>query len=194
MSEQRRKTIPPATREKILMEAGYKCANPNCRHIITLEMHHILWVKDGGGDDPENLLALCPNCHTLHTQGHIPGKAIEVWKSMLVSLNNPNRANVDLLLLLYKDETQLAAARAEGKRVDPAFQFSGDGLGTLASLISAELLEIYNRHRSSSMHGNGIQSFEVRLTESGQRLVKAWLAGSPKAIKEALRHQSNQVT
>jgi len=89
-TERRKRNIPIATRQIILMEAGYKCANPSCRHILTLELHHIVWVKDGGGSDPENLIALCPNCHSLHTNGYIPTEAIEVWKSLLVSLNNPN--------------------------------------------------------------------------------------------------------
>ena len=70
-----RKSISPSVREIVLIEAGHKCANPTCRHILTLELHHIVWVKDQGGDDPDNLLALCPNCHSLHTQGHISEKS-----------------------------------------------------------------------------------------------------------------------
>ena len=64
--------IPPATRQLVLLEAGYMCANPACRRILVLELHHIEWVKDGGGNEPSNLLPLCPNCHALHTAGHIP--------------------------------------------------------------------------------------------------------------------------
>ena len=28
-----------------------------------LECHHIVWLAHGGGDHPENTVALCPNCH-----------------------------------------------------------------------------------------------------------------------------------
>lgn len=28
-----------------------------------LEIHHIVPLRDGGSDSPENLIALCPNCH-----------------------------------------------------------------------------------------------------------------------------------
>lgn len=28
-----------------------------------LEVHHIQWLSEGGLDDPENTVALCPNCH-----------------------------------------------------------------------------------------------------------------------------------
>src|SRR5690242_13197636 len=83
-----RKKLPSVTRQQVLMEAGYKCGNPTCRHILTLELHHMVWVKDGGGNEPSNLLALCPNCHALHTNGHIPETAIRHWKGMLVALNH----------------------------------------------------------------------------------------------------------
>ena len=90
----KRRTIPPATRQAVLLEAGYKCANPVCRHILTLELHHIVWVKDDGANDLDNLLALCPNCHSLHTAGHIPASAILAWKSLLQSIGNPNGAQL----------------------------------------------------------------------------------------------------
>jgi len=28
-----------------------------------LEVHHLLRLGDGGPDHPENVIALCPNCH-----------------------------------------------------------------------------------------------------------------------------------
>jgi len=83
------------------MEAGYKCANPTCRNVITLEIHHIQYVCGGGGDDPSNLLPLCPYCHAMHHQGHIPVEAIRTWKSLLLALNNAlDRRSLDLLLYL----------------------------------------------------------------------------------------------
>ena len=193
-TERRKRNIPSATRQMILMEAGYKCANPICRHILTLELHHIVWVKDGGGGDPKNLIALCPNCHSLHTNGSIPTEAIEVWKSLLVSLNNPNRVTVDLLLVLYREEERLEVAETDSTTAAPPFRFTGDGLGVLAGLISAGLVEISRRYSGASHFGGSMPSFEVRLTESGRRIVKAWLSGSPDAIKDALQRQSNRPT
>src|SRR5688572_22739544 len=83
----KRKAIPTAVRQQVLLEAGYMCANPRCRYIITLELHHMEWVKDGGENAADNLLALCRNCHGLHTVGEIPIEAIGVWKEMLATLN-----------------------------------------------------------------------------------------------------------
>ena len=190
--EQKSRYISPTNKQIILMEAGYKCANPTCRHILTLELHHIVWVKEGGGSNTENLIALCPNCHSLHTYGKIPKEAIEVWKSMLVSLNNPNRATVDLLIVLYREEERLVAAETDSTEITPPFRFTGDGLGALAGLITAGLVEISRRLSGASHFGGGMPSFEVRLTESGRRLVNAWFNGIPDAIDDALQHQSNQ--
>ena len=97
-------SIPASVRQAVLLEAGYKCANPICRNVLAFELHHIIWVKDGGAAAVENLLALCGHCHDLHTAGHIPRDAINAWKSLLVSLNNPSRASVDLLLFVYREE------------------------------------------------------------------------------------------
>jgi hypothetical protein len=147
---------PPsaAVRAEILLEAGYMCANPRCRHILTLELHHICWVKDRGTNTASNLLALCPNCHSLHTAGHIPTSAIAVWKSMLSSINSTDRTGVDFLLYLHRTSVSGLIEQGGGAH--------GGGSGSYSS------------------------AFEIRLTNAGQRLVEAWLAGDPVALSKAL--------
>ncbi len=180
-----RKTIPPTVRDLILMEAGYKCANPTCRHILTLELHHIVWVRDDGGNEPDNLLALCPNCHSLHTHGHIPEMTIRTWKSLLVSLNSSNRAAADLLLVLREDEMRFDNAD------DPAFaprpfQFTGDGLPAIAGLITSGLLEISKRNSNVSARSVSMPSFEVRLTAKGKQFVEAWIDGDASRLAQVI--------
>jgi 5-methylcytosine-specific restriction endonuclease McrA len=82
----KRRDPPPSVRDEVLREAGYKCANPTCRNVLTLQPHHMVWVKDGGGSAAINLIALCGHCHDLHTQGHIPATAISHWKGLLHAL------------------------------------------------------------------------------------------------------------
>ncbi len=185
----RRKTINASTRQAVLLEAGYKCANPSCRHILTLEIHHIIWVKKDGGNEPPNLVALCPNCHSLHTAGRIPSQAINVWKSLLVSLNNPHRNSADLLLVLYDEEKRLARSTTEDSPRPPAFRFTGDGLGALSGLLTAKLIEISRRFSGAAYFGGGMPSFEVRLTSAGKQLVEAWRSGKPEKIKAALEYK-----
>lgn len=186
-----RKPIPAGVRQIVLMEAGYKCANPNCRHILTLELHHIVWVKDGGGNNPDNLVALCPNCHSLHTAGHIAADAIRCWKSLLVSLSNPNRVSADLLLVLYDEEKRVA--NSSDQNTPLPFRFSGDGLGVLASLLTSSLIEISKRFSGVQIYGGGNPSFEVRLTARGKQLVEAWRSGNQNAVSRVI-HGELKVT
>jgi hypothetical protein len=100
-----RTNIPLGIKLQVLAESGYMCANPRCKHILTLELHHLEWVRDGGGNEPSNLIALCSNCHDLHTRGHIPKNALDAWKQMLLLVNGSlDRESLDILLFLYKFE------------------------------------------------------------------------------------------
>ena len=182
----KRTTVSNHTRQLLLLESGYKCASPTCRHVLTLELHHITWVKDGGGNEPDNLIALCPNCHALHTKGHIPVEAIVTWKSLLLSLNNHNRGTADLLLVLYREQKRVAATD-DPSTSPPPFRFTGDGLGMLSGLMTSGLLEISQRFSGGGhWFGGGGPSYEVRLTEAGIKLVEAWLDGQLGAVQRAL--------
>ncbi len=180
-----RRSISIATRQLVLLEAGYKCANPTCRHILTLELHHIVWVKDNGGAETENLLALCPNCHSLHTAGHIPSHAIGVWKSVLVSLTSPYRGSADFLLVLYEEEKRLDET-SEDQPFPPAFRFTGDSLPLISGLIVSDLVTISRRLLGGGYWGGGQPSFELRLTEQGRHLVEAWRSGLPDQVRIAI--------
>ena len=166
----------------MLAEAGHKCANPNCRNVITLDLHHITWVKDGGGNVVSNLIALCPYCHALHTRGHIGREAIETWKYLLESLNNPNRASADLLLVLYREDRDKAAA---GQNHVP-FCFTGDSLPGLAGLMNSGLVRISRRIANYGHFGGGMPYFHVEVAPKGRALVDAWLKGNHVASAKAL--------
>ncbi|MBN8473790.1 MAG: HNH endonuclease [Sulfuritalea sp.] len=135
-----------------------------------------MWVKDGGQNDQSNLLALCPNCHSLHTYGHIPEEAIQTWKSLLVALNTANHGTADLLLVLASDEMRTRESKP-GKLSLP-FRFTGDGLPALAGLITSGIIQISKHYSGVNSWGSSMPSFEVELTEKGRTLVAAWQAGS----------------
>src|SRR6266404_2591237 len=62
----------PTPLENLLFElSGYKCGICSAPW---LEIHHIEELGDGGQTEYENLIVLCPNCHTrVHSQG-VPSK------------------------------------------------------------------------------------------------------------------------
>jgi hypothetical protein len=56
-------------RERFYSERGYKCECCGYDKTKILHIHHIIEKSKGGSDNPDNLLILCPNCHTnLHKE------------------------------------------------------------------------------------------------------------------------------
>ncbi len=167
-----RKGPSQRVKQQVLMEAGYMCANPRCRVILTLEIHHMIWVKDGGGNDPSNLIALCGNCHGLHTKGEIPAEAIRHWKGMLLALNHAfDRKGMDLLLFLHKAGP------------NSMLYFSADGVLEFAGLFAAGLVQFGSQQRDNI---RGTSRHEVFLNHKGTAIVEAWLEGSEGKFKELL--------
>ena len=157
-----RKALLQAVRREVLHEAGYKCGNPVCRTIVTLDIHHLDPVAEAGNNEPENLLVLCPNCHTLHHRGVIPVESLRAWKMMLLSINEAfDRRSVDLLLAL--DVT--------GRLV-----VSGEGVLECAALVAAGLVQPGSLHHN--MDGRSFTTYSVSLSEKGSAMVRAWKAGN----------------
>jgi 5-methylcytosine-specific restriction endonuclease McrA len=57
-------TLSLRTITKILKRAGIKCSICGWNK-TSLDIHHILPVKNGGTGTDDNLIALCPNCHRM---------------------------------------------------------------------------------------------------------------------------------
>lgn len=166
-----RKKIPAPLQHQLLMEAGYKCGNPSCHNVITLELHHIEYVSEGGGNEESNLLVLCPYHHAMHHAGQIPVEAIRHWKGLLTALNQAfDRKGRELLLFLY-------GTRREQIR------YSGDGLLQFSGLIGDGLARVaHTQQMLTADSGLGAKMFTktthaVELTERGLQLVEAWMAG-----------------
>lgn len=64
-----RTNIPRKIREEVFERQKGMCAVPGCNaNGGILELHHKIPLKNGGSDNPTNLVYLCPNHHT---QAHI---------------------------------------------------------------------------------------------------------------------------
>jgi hypothetical protein len=127
--------------------------------VLTLEIHHLEQVSDGGSNEPTNLLPLCPNCHTLHHSGVIPRTSLRAWKHLLLALNQAfDTRLVDLLLALRKLEAVIV---------------SGDGVLQCAQGVASGLIEVTFRVQP--------ENYVVRLTGKGRRFVEGWEAGDEQA-------------
>ena len=171
---QRKRRVLSSVRDEVLREAGYKCGNPVCRNMLTLQLHHIEWVKDGGGNTALNLLALCGYCHDMHTSGHIPTSAIRHWKGILHAMNHAfSKEGMDLLLFL----------RVRGEQ--PHF-YTADGVLRFAGLFASGLVEFGDQVCEETFRGFVESRHEVRLSDRGSRLVEAWRSGDEIRYSEIL--------
>jgi len=166
-----RKSLPVDTRIRVLHEAGYVCGNPACRCIVTLDMHHLVPVADGGPDDPDNLLALCPNCHRRHHNKEIPIESLRAWKMLLVALNHAyDKHSIDVLLLLRRMGT---------------VWITGDGLLGIASAVAAGLIDVKpdtltiltGQSADGRMNRTAESGYKLSLSPKGETLVEAWMSG-----------------
>jgi hypothetical protein len=83
-----RDSIPAAVKRAVLVEAGHRCAIPTCRATTTEIAHITPWAKSAD-DSFENLIALCPNCHTRFDQKkEIDPGSMKMYKQNLGILNN----------------------------------------------------------------------------------------------------------
>lgn len=83
-----RDAIPAAVKRAVLVEAGHRCAIPTCR-FTTTEIAHIVPWAESQDNSFENLIALCPNCHTRFDQKkEIDRLAVRAYKHNLGIINN----------------------------------------------------------------------------------------------------------
>jgi hypothetical protein len=146
----------------VLHECAFKCANPRCRYPLTLDKHHLEEHSKGGSDEADNLLALCPTCHTEHHDGKIPIESLRAWKMLLITLNEAfDRRGVDLLLAL-----------------DRMGELALSG-GDCAPLVASNLVDIETK-------SNGpVITYLTKLNDKGKLFVAGWKAGDiSKAIPD----------
>lgn len=82
-----RSAIPTAIRDRVLEEAGYRCAIPQCSQ-YPLEVHHIRAWREAAEHRYEDLIALCPTCHARADKGEIKASSLYRFKARGAALFN----------------------------------------------------------------------------------------------------------
>ena len=69
--------LSPSVRERVLERDGWSCKAPGCSMRKNLDVHHVVFRSDSGGDEPGNLVSLCRVHHDLVHRGicRISGEA-----------------------------------------------------------------------------------------------------------------------
>ena len=167
---QERAHLPIRTRTLVLTEAGYRCAVPTCRQILALDIHHIWEVADGGGDEPSNLIALCPTCHALYHRGTIAADAIYAYKAMLIAISGAfDLEAIDRLLFLAMCPKDYLVV-------------SGDGLLQFARLVAAGLAGCDQKANNAWQ----LVTYAVNISDKGRLLIEAWKQGDRTRIESLL--------
>src|SRR5579864_6578813 len=165
-----RTAVPHGVAVSVLAEAGYPCAAPTCRAILTIYLHHIVEVSERDGYVADKLVALCPTCHGMFQRGVLGRDSIHTWKRVLVSLSQAfDGATVDYLVFLQRPEAK-------------SLRVSGDGVLQFSRLISAGLATF-----GVAMQNGPLILYWVTLTSKGKSLVEAWTSGNGEAVSRALQ-------
>lgn len=77
-----RPAIPRALDRRVRVEAGHRCAIPVCRVPVLVIAHIRPWTQVKRHEF-ENLIALCPTCHTLFDRGDIDRVSMLQYKANL---------------------------------------------------------------------------------------------------------------
>jgi len=165
-----RDKLPLKTRLLVLTESGYRCAVPTCRNILALDMHHVWEVAAKGGDDPSNLIALCPTCHALYHRGTIVQESIFAWKSMVVAITRAFDVGAVYQLLF------LDSGRNEFLVV------TGDGLLHFGRLIAAGLASVEQKANNAWQ----LVTYAVNISNKGRQLIEAWKQGDRTRLRVAM--------
>jgi HNH endonuclease len=168
-----RDSIPAAIERAVLVEAGHRCAIPTCRATTTEIAHIVPWAKSQDNSF-ENLIALCPNCHTRFDQKkEIDLLAVRMYKRNLGILNNRyGEFERRLFEILAKT----------GERV---FVLGAAGDLLVANAVKNELFEDkqvegagFEIRGSDGYHKNFPMTFTFWVTDAGVDFIKRYAEGS----------------
>lgn len=155
-----RPSIPAVIKRAVLVEAGHRCAIPTCR-FPTTELAHIIPYSEVLNHSYENLIALCPNCHTRYDKGEIDRKSMVIYKKKLVFLSD-RFSRYELNLLDHLKSTSKATVF---------------GMLSIKNLLDEELLSI-TQTLASTVYSDGtteMTEFIVMLTPKGNEYLNKWI-------------------
>ena len=159
-----RPAIPMAIKRKILMEAGHRCAIPTCKQ-TPVELAHIVPWSTVKEHTFENLIALCPTCHTRFDRGDIDKKSIEQYKLNLNIINNKYGDFERRVLEFFAENTQENQLWLPG------------GLDIMLMYLLKDNL-IIDTGETSGVIISGMPSQKLyELTTDGRLYVNEWLKG-----------------
>ncbi|MFA5014195.1 MAG: HNH endonuclease signature motif containing protein [Actinomycetota bacterium] len=153
-------SIPAELKRKILVEAGHRCAIPTCRYPTT-EIAHIIPYSEVKSNEENNLIALCPNCHTRYDKGEIDRKSMMMYKRKITFLSDRySKFELNVLDYLRKNKKVIVYGYTSVKNL------IDDGLIKNAHTI------VYFTYTDGIREN---QEFVIVLTEQGKEFIEKWV-------------------
>lgn len=157
-----RPDISAHLRRQVLVEAGHRCAIPSCRQ-TPVELI-IPWAKCQKHEF-ENLIALCPTCHTRFDRGDIDKKSMEMYKQSLSVLNSRYGEYEQRVLQHFVDDS-------EAECINLPFGQNTEIL--LMYLLRDGLLIALPDKRPIQMSSRGREYMWYELTNKGKLFISQW--------------------
>jgi HNH endonuclease len=154
-----RPAIPRQLKRDVLIEAGHRCALPSC-HQTPVEIAHIIpWetVKEHTFD---NLIALCPTCHTRYDNHDIDRQSMLQYKANLSVLNSRYSDLEKRVLLIF----------ARSPQQDEIWLDKWSDIH-LMYLLEDGLLEKDPKHRAAMSR----DVVPYCITQKGRQFIQKWL-------------------
>ena len=86
-----REPVPSGTRQHVLARANNRCENQDCKQVAKPHLHHI--DADNSNNNPNNLIALCQNCHTKAHSGIYTTSQLRNWSNYSWARYKRNQGN-----------------------------------------------------------------------------------------------------
>jgi len=133
-------TISKAVRDLLLVQARHRCTI--CLETC-FEVHHIVEQAEGGGDEPANLIVLCPNCHQhrVHRSKEITREQLREYKRRLGDGAEMEKRLLLNLAEIHSRVADVTALPTEAPHVADAND-ERDTVAALAPAISAIMSEM----------------------------------------------------
>jgi HNH endonuclease len=157
-----RPDIPASLARAVLVETGHRCAIPTCRQ-TPVELAHIVAWEKAREHTFDNLIALCPTCHTRYDRKEIDRQSMLQYKANLSVLNGRYGELEQRVMRLF----------ASAPEVDH-IQLPGGYDLLLLYLLQDGLLIDVPQQTGMWLLGQPLQKM-YRLTPKGRSFIDRWL-------------------
>ncbi len=172
--------IPVDIKRAVLLESGHACVIPTCQFPVT-EFAHIIPFAKVRQHTVNNIVALCPNHHTLFdVKKTIDRKAMQAYKIKLRLLNQ-RYTKYELRLLTILDEKPAVLASGEIE----AMGLLRDGLIENAFTFTKSTIKIHDDRTGEKVwEDHFVSKFSARLTPKGRDFIDVWKSSSENLMEE----------